>query len=226
VAKGKDWSETELRAAIRSYLDMHKRHRAGDVVVKVNEYRKLASRFGRTAKAFEYRAQNISRVLQLQGRDWLPGLVPAANVGSRVAAQIEQILADEEGWSPANEAEFAIKVNVARSKVKSKPLGSITPQKITTVNSSFARDASVRAWVLKNASGKCESCESPAPFKTFDNHFFLEVHHVRSLVDGGSDTTSNAVAVCPNCHRALHHAADRLIRKSKLYQRIDRLVPE
>jgi len=43
------------------------RHQAGKPFVKKSYYRELAARFGRTAKAFEYRAQNISHVLSLQG---------------------------------------------------------------------------------------------------------------------------------------------------------------
>ena len=35
----------------------------------------------RTPGAFEYRAANISHVLAAQGRRWLPGLIPAKNVG-------------------------------------------------------------------------------------------------------------------------------------------------
>jgi 5-methylcytosine-specific restriction enzyme A len=34
---------------------------------------------------------------------------------------------------------------------------------------------------------------------------FLEVHHLRTLADGGSDRVSNAVALCPNCHRQMHY---------------------
>ncbi|MGC8519123.1 MAG: HNH endonuclease [Steroidobacteraceae bacterium] len=35
------------------------------------------------------------------------------------------------------------------------------------------------------------------------------MHHVRRLADGGADTVNNAVAVCPNGHRGLHHASIR-----------------
>lgn len=33
---------------------------------------------------------------------------------------------------------------------------------------------------------------------------FLEVHHVKWLAKGGSDTVNNVVALCPNCHRKMH----------------------
>ncbi|WP_413817679.1 HNH endonuclease [Pseudomonas viridiflava] len=34
----------------------------------------------------------------------------------------------------------------------------------------------------------------------------MEVHHKIRLADGGLDTLENAVALCPNCHRATHYA--------------------
>ena len=57
--------------------------------------------------------------------------------------------------------------------------------------------------------GNCESCKKPAPFVKPGGDFYLEVHHLRRLVDGGSDTVTNAVAVCPNCHRELHYGNER-----------------
>lgn len=221
------WNTDELRAAVRAYLEMLKHHRAGDAYVKRDYYRELAKRYSRTAKAFEYRAQNISRVLQLQGREWLPGLVPAKNVGSKVAAQIEGLLAVEEGLEPIEEAAFELRVQKERQKRhKSPPPGTKSPRSKTSTSVSFVRDAAVKAWVLQQAKGRCEACESQAPFLTVDELPFLELHHVRALVDGGSDTVTNAVAVCPNCHRALHHAADREERTRVLLIRIVRLRPE
>ena len=42
------------------------------------------------------------------------------------------------------------------------------------------------------------------PFLKINGARYLEVHHLKRLADGGSDTIENAVAVCPNCHRELH----------------------
>ncbi len=46
---------------------------------------------------------------------------------------------------------------------------------------------------------------------------FLEVHHVAPLSDGGSDRQENALACCPNCHRAFHFADDRITRTERAY---------
>ena len=52
------------------------------------------------------------------------------------------------------------------------------------------------------------------------------VHHLKQLADGGSDTTTNAIAVCPNCHRELHFGVNKVNIKMKVYDSIDRLISE
>jgi hypothetical protein len=103
------------------------------------------------------------------------------------------------------------------------PNGQQKPQKIATTTSLYTRDPFVKAWVLQNAKGSCESCGSPAPFLTSYDEPFLEVHHVVLLAEGGSDTISNAIAVCPNCHRRYHYSKDKKSYLSGLYKKIPRL---
>lgn len=227
MASGEDWSTDELRASVIAYLQMLRLHRSGKPFVKKNYYRDLAEQHKRTAKAFEYRAQNISYVLALQGREWLPGLAPAKNVGPKVAAQIEQLLADVEGTPNQGGAAFESLVVAARKRKEARlPIGNRTPVTESREARVYERDPEVKGWVLDAAKGTCESCGQAAPFLTVDNEPFLEVHHVRHLADGGSDTIANAVAVCPNCHRALHFAADRQSLVSRLFKRVARLVRE
>ena len=52
------------------------------------------------------------------------------------------------------------------------------------------------------------------------------MHHVKRLADDGSDTISNAVAICPNCHMALHHSKDSKKLADNLINKIDRLIKE
>lgn len=78
------------------------------------------------------------------------------------------------------------------------------PEKIQIVSIGFKRNPSVVAYVLKRASGICELCKSPAPFKKQDGTPYLEVHHWTPLADGGEDTIQNAAALCPNCHKQAH----------------------
>lgn len=225
--KGSGWSRGELQASIEAYLEIQKNLRSGIKFTKQSYYKNLAERFGRTTKSIEYRMQNISYVLSLHGRDWISGLPPAKNVGVNIVAEIESILAEIEGRSPIPSIEFdaAVQIHLEKKDLKY-PMGTSSPKRVTTSVSGFERDPKVKAWVLREANGICESCETPAPFVTSTGEYFLEVHHVRSLADQGSDRIENAVAICPNCHRAFHHSRDKDQRLERLFAKIKRLVRE
>lgn len=87
-----DWSQEELEAAVDSYEEMVRMEAAGKPYSKRQVYRDLASRHHRTAKAFEYRMQNISAVLDGLGRPWFQGVKPAGNVGANVRRQLVALL--------------------------------------------------------------------------------------------------------------------------------------
>ena len=106
------------------------------------------------------------------------------------------------------------------------PSGAKSPKKKTRVGTVYERRADVVAWVLQNSKGICESCGDDAPFLKADGGSYLEVHHLLRLADGGTDQITNAVAVCPNCHRELHFGRDRDKLHEDLYTRIARLKRE
>lgn len=221
------WSKEELQASVEAYIEMQRKERLGLPFTKKQYYTDLAARFGRTEKAFEYRMQNISYVMTLMGRDWLTGLKPAKNVGANVAAEIETLIAQTEGRRVIPVVSFAIEVREAKKrKTIPVPKGSRNPKETTASSTQYERDPAVKAWVLREAAGRCEACDQPAPFKSTDGHAFLEVHHVRRLADNGSDTVTNAVALCPNCHREAHYGEMAKLLASRLYERIPRLVRE
>ena len=108
--------------------------------------------------------------------------------------------------------------------ISDKPLGNRTPKKIERSGyAGYERDPQVVARTLQIASGKCELCGADAPFRTTKGVPYLEVHHVRWLSDKGSDTLDNAVALCPNCHRAAHYSVDVQGIASLLYRTLLRL---
>ncbi|MNE71642.1 HNH endonuclease [compost metagenome] len=111
-------------------------------------------------------------------------------------------------------------------ELSSTPAGIKKPIRSVREAAVFLRDPLVKAWILKNANGICEGCGNPAPFKLANGRPFLEVHHVRPLVAKGSDCTSNAVALCPNCHRRCHLADDGEAFTHSLYERNLRLIGE
>lgn len=225
--KRRTWSKKELKAAVVAYIDMRRKEAKNLSFKKTDYYAKLASKFGRTEKAFEYRMQNISNVYSLMGRNWVSGLKPAKNVGTRVAATLEGLINKVEGQKSTPVAAFQTKVNsIIKNKYTSKPKGNKKPRKRTTQVTQYLRDPEVVAWVLNKASGICECCGGNAPFSKEDGSLFLEVHHLRRLADDGSDTTTNAAAVCPNCHRELHLGSSRTSKLKSIYQKVGRLIAE
>jgi HNH endonuclease len=108
----------------------------------------------------------------------------------------------------------------------SPPKGALVP-KITTVTiDQYARSSAVRSWVLNRAEGSCECCEHDAPFIDQFGVPYLEVHHIRQLANGGSDRVSNAVALCPNCHREIHQGLRKDALRRILFSNVAELISE
>jgi 5-methylcytosine-specific restriction enzyme A len=225
--EGTEWSNEELAAAVSAYFDMQMRERNGEKIEKVQYYRTLSQQYGRSVKSFELRMQNISYVLLAMGRTWLKGLAPAKNVGTNVAIQIETLIAEAEGRQYPPSVEFYIRTQEALAKeIITAPLGIKTPLRTNVSITQTLRDPKVKAWILQKANGNCNCCGRSAPFNDRNGQPFLEVHHVRPLAEGGSDTPRNVVAVCPNCHRELHQGINNFELIETLYERNEHLVRE
>ena len=219
-----DWSTQELHAAVVAYVDMQRKTRDGQPFVKKRYYAELHKQFGRTEKSYEFRMQNISYVLAMMGREWLTGLKPAKNVGARVAAELEKLINEVEERQVPSVVSFEVSARDGlKQKVLAKPSGNQRPKSMIAAITQYQRDPSVKAWVLKQANGVCECCGSAAPFCVADGLPYLEVHHVQQLADDGPDTTSNAVALCPNCHREIHYGINSKKLVKRLYADINRL---
>ncbi|MFH5883666.1 HNH endonuclease [Halalkalibaculum sp. DA3122] len=219
-----NWTNEDLRAAIKAYLEMLDHERNGTSYVKTEFYKKLSKNHDPSAKSFEYRMQNISHILDTQGRQWIPGLKPARNVGTNVTARIERILSEVEKKVIETSASFEEEVRNIQSKIGSEPpKGTKKPHSTSYQTTHYERDPKVVAWVLNQANGICECCEKPAPFNKGDGTPFLEVHHIQRLADDGEDTVNNAIALCPNCHRELHFGSGKMNLAKSLVDKIDRL---
>lgn len=96
-----------------------------------------------------------------------------------------------------------------------------TPATRSSKGEVIIRNPAVSAYVKRAAQGCCDLCQSGAPFHTRAGEPYLECHHIHWLAHGGEDTISNAVALCPNCHRKMH-ALDRQGDKKRLRLRIAR----
>ena len=160
----------------------------------------------------QYLAEGIARFL---GQGWSTesdSRDSAASGGGTVTAEgLSRILRGLQERAASEDAlyDLRLRARLARKQMPRKmPEGTTRPEQVSATTKSFRRSAEVAEWVLKHAKGVCEHCGATAPFETKDGTAYLEVHHVKPLADGGADTVANAVAVCPNCHRAAHHAKD------------------
>jgi 5-methylcytosine-specific restriction protein A len=221
------WAKDEIEASVATYLEMLRLSHEGSKVPKMQYYRALSKRFGRSEGAYERRMGNISHVMTLMGREWVSGLKPLSNVGSNILKEIQEAIAKLEGSEVDPRLEFEAKASeLVKKRTLPKPKGSLEPTKTVASQTVYTRDVAVKAWVEREAKGVCESCASEAPFKTPNGDPFLEVHHVKRLCEGGSDRIENAVALCPNCHRAFHHSAHRDRLVAEIYRKVKRLERE
>ena len=49
---------------------------------------------------------------------------------------------------------------------------------------------------------------------------------MKRLSDGGSDTVTNVVALCPNCHREIHYGINSSLLVDQIYKYVKRLIKE
>ncbi|KFE66760.1 HNH endonuclease [Hyalangium minutum] len=222
-----DWTPAEIDATVAAYFEMYRMHERDEPFVKADFIRSLLATAlqNRTKGAVEMRFGNISAVLQERHLPWLKGYVPYPNYP---AALVPAVLRAAEGLIPLSPTSDPVELDKSTKLAKAlgpleKPKGRETPESTSVTSKVFKRDPLVRAYVLEEAGGKCELCDHPAPFEDKDGAPFLEVHHVKTLAEGGADTAENSVALCPNCHRSLHLAKDREQRLVRLHAKVSRL---
>lgn len=229
-----DWSDIELDSAVAAYLSMLGDELEGRPYIKAEMNRQLRAGAlrSRTKASIEFRMQNISATLADLGMPHIAGYLPAKNVGNSVKKRIQSAL-EKHGlaslpFTPTADSKlFESRVSILRRRQVAPPPPRVEqPRKLTTSISTYVRDPAIKAWVLRQAAGVCEGCKSVGPFIDTDGFPFLEVHHVRFLADGGTDQTSNAVALCPNCHRRCHLSHDRSAFTDMLWSSIPRLIAE
>lgn len=228
------WSEAELDASVKVYLEMLSKESNGTPYRK-SDYRNqllMGALKGRTPGSFEFRMQNISYVLKSLDQSYIKGYLPAANVGANTKESIIRslernkfIFQNDREPTPDNE-QLQERTERLRNRIdlKVQPAGQQKPKKIESSTSIYYRDPEVRAWVLKKANGKCEACDSDAPFLLPKSIPFLEVHHMIPLASGGPDTIDNTIALCPNCHRRVHLSKDKGLFNLEIYNKVKRLV--
>lgn len=218
LANSHHWSDEELHETVKAYLWMLKQETENRPYSKseVNLSLREGLLKNRSKSSVEYRMQNISAALEELCLARIEGYLPAKNLGANVRDRIWEFLIEEGVYQPeeyaptADRHELDERTQRLRRKIVSGiPQGVELPKQAQASTTNFYRDPLVKAWVLNNSNGVCEGCQSPAPFKATDGFPYLEVHHIKPLSEGGSDTISNTIALCPNCHRRCHNSSDK-----------------
>ncbi|QGN39271.1 HNH endonuclease signature motif containing protein [Klebsiella oxytoca] len=161
--------------------------------------------------------------------------VPSGNRTKRIMISVPKV-DNGKFWEPIihgessdlllpTDDESVLNTRVSRllKKPLSEPKGYKVPSAVEQLQKVYVRDPAVKAWILQQSKGVCENCGEKAPFYLNDGSPYLEVHHVIPLSSSGADTTSNCIALCPNCHRALHYSQNAKELIEMLYINIDRL---
>jgi len=84
------------------------------------------------------------------------------------------------------------------------------PYQIEQVIRTYPRNSTLKNYIKRRSNYACEmpSCKYKG-FRKENGEPYIEIHHVVPLSEGGEDSIYNTVALCPNCHRALHYSNDR-----------------
>ncbi len=90
----------------------------------------------------------------------------------------------------------------------------------------YERSADVRGYVLARSNGVCEACKKSAPFLRRDGTPYLEPHHTHLISESGPDHPRWVGAVCPNCHREIHHGREGRALNTQLQMRLLSLEKE
>jgi Restriction endonuclease len=102
-----------------------------------------------------------------------------------------------------------------KRRAKQNESDKVSNRKISS--SVYIRDEFIAEYAKRRAKGICQLCKEKAPFSNEKGTPYLESHHINWLSKGGSDTISNTVALCPNCHRKMHvlnlHADKEILKK-------------
>lgn len=234
--ESKEWSDAEYKAAVEAYLWMldQEHHSNTYNKSKVNQDLRDGPLAARSKPSVEFRMRNISAVLKELCLPWIKGYLPASNVRGEGKEKIKFYLANAGAYTPEDYVStddpdiLDKRVRHLKKKIapSSDPVGNKTPQQTSGTVTRYIRDVAVKASVLTKAGGSCEGCGLPAPFIDGYGEPFLEVHHLKQLRDKGSDTVTNAVALCPNCHRRCHHSIDQTTFIDSIYLKISRLIRE
>jgi 5-methylcytosine-specific restriction protein A len=164
--------------------------------------------FEQETAGLRYRGQFV-----VAGWNWQDD-VPDRNGDLRRAIVFDLVALDDELGTPtppaptsaSSDPRWTMPLDDLRSR-SARTLGE-PPSSTVAKRNVYQRSDDLKVYVLRRAGGVCEGCEQPAPFLTTTGRPYLEPHHTRRLSDGGPDDYHHVIALCPTCHRRVHHGND------------------
>ena len=188
------WADSELEAAVDAYLDMLTDELNGRRVVKAHTYRELSEKVGRNAKAWEFRMQNISYVLDGLSLQWIDGLKPAKNVGQDVAARLVKLI-EVRPFPQQSRAPTLDQVTQDAETEGAFNPGTVSDQRTRLLASIVRRrgQPAFRAALIKAYAGRCAvtGCD------VLDA---LEAAHIFPYLDGETNAVSNGLLLRADIH--------------------------
>jgi 5-methylcytosine-specific restriction enzyme A len=124
-----------------------------------------------------------------------------------------------------SEEEFSLH-NFTNDQLRNRIHAGSKPKRAATTINPFVRNSAVVVLVKRRANGACERCGIPAPFLDRFMNPFLECHHIKSLAEDGVDDETNAIALCPNCHREAHFSVYRPTISRELAKRLKKILAD
>ncbi len=236
---GTDWSRDEVVAAIWLYVELHDKEISKTAGSSVEQ---LAQKLGRAPSGVYNKLMNIrsidprdarkgfdggSKVDQMTWDEFFDSTTSVLDQ-DRLQNEYLRLWGDEIVADKISDEVLSAEVKRLETKnlddllseYKTCPRISL-PNRRSQSSVVFDRDPLVVALRKRLSGYQCEvpNCQSEK-FKTESGHFYVEVHHLVPLADGGADLLENTASLCPTHHRLLHHAADKgSIRASLIAKR-------
>ena len=89
---GEDWSDQEIDLIVADYFAMLDMELNGEPYVKARRNAALQDLTGRSKGSIEFKHQNISAVLEVLERPWIPGYKPMRNFQRALLERVEEFL--------------------------------------------------------------------------------------------------------------------------------------
>lgn len=219
------WSNEELEAAVEAYVEMQRKERTDQIFTKRQYYRKLAELFGRSEKAYEYRMQ----IFRMCSPSWnalgCRALNPKKILTPRLRGRSKNY------WAKSRDRKRSpLLLSRSRCEMKAVRQTFLGPAAIPIQNPGVQRlhNFDVTPRLRHGSCSKpvefARAARKPAPFKGSDGLPYLELHYVQQLAEGGPDTVTNAVVLCPNCHREIHYGTNAHVLAAWVYDNVARLI--